>query len=177
MHPIELDDVLASFQIVVDTREQKWAHIESSLKATQTPYTVAKLNYGDYTCEAKDSQKQTISLADKYVIERKRNLDELVGNFTKGRERFDREFKRALADKAKVFLMIEDPDLWRNIEQHNYRSKMPPKTLLATLCSWQAKYNITVISCSQKDSGTLIKAILWYALRDYLRKEGDQDEP
>lgn len=171
MHPIEIDDALEAFEIVVDTREQKWAHILNSLNKTKTPHTVAKLSYGDYTCRAAE-----ISLADKYVIERKRNLDELVGNFTKGRERFDREFKRAMADRAKVFLMIEDANLWRNIETHNYRSQMPPKALLATLCSWQAKYNITVITCDQKDSGTLIKAILWYALRDYLRKEEEHND-
>lgn len=172
MHPIEIDEALKTFSVIVDSREQKWGHIKTALTATETPYIQQKLNYGDYTCTAIDSQFQTISLANKYVIERKRNLDELVGNFTKGRERFDREFKRAIADNAKVFLLIEDPKLWENIRKHNYRSQMPPKALLATLCSWQARYNITIITCSQTDSGTIIKAVLWYALRDYLQKEG-----
>ena len=176
MHPIEIDDALKTFSVIVDSREQKWAHIENALKATETPYIKTKLNYGDYTCTAVGTKFQTISLADKYVIERKRSIDELVGNFTKGRARFDREFKRAMADNAKVFLMIEDANLWRNICNHNYRSKMPPKALLATLCSWQARFNITVISCDPQDSGTIIKGVLWYALRDYLQKEGAQDE-
>ena len=175
MHPIEIDDTLKRFSVVVDSREQKWAHIKTSLEDTETPYIVQKLDYGDYTCMATTPDFQTISLADKYVIERKHNLDELVGNFTKGRERFDREFKRAVQDKAKVFLLIEDPNLWANIRNHKYRSKMPPKALLATLCSWQARYNITVIACSQVDSGTIIKAVLWYALRDYLQKEGEHE--
>lgn len=172
MHPIEIDEALKTFSVIVDSREQKWGHIKDALTATETPYIQQKLNYGDYTCTAVDTKFQTISLADKYVIERKRNLDELVGNFTKGRDRFDREFKRAVADNAKVFLLIEDPKLWENIRKHNYRSQMPPKSLLATLCSWQARYNITVVTCSQLDSGTIIKAILWYALRDYLQKGG-----
>lgn len=174
MHPIKIDEALKTFSVIVDSREQKWAHIEDALIATETPYIQQKLNYGDYTCTAVNDQFQTISLADKYVIERKRNLDELVGNFTKGRDRFDREFKRAVADNAKVFLLIEDPKLWENIRRHNYRSKMPPKSLLATLCSWQARYNITVVTCSQQDSGTIIKAILWYALRDYLQRAGEE---
>lgn len=172
MHPIEIDEALKTFSVIVDSREQKWGHIKDALTATETPYIQQKLNYGDYTCTAVDTKFQTISLADKYVVERKRNLDELVGNFTKGRDRFDREFKRAVADNAKVFLLIEDPKLWENIRKHNYRSQMPPKSLLATLCSWQARYNITVVTCSQQDSGTIIKAILWYALRDYLQKGG-----
>ena len=170
MHPIEIDNVLKTFSVVVDSREQKWAHIEKALKATETPYERHKLNYGDYTCTARNSQNRTFSLGDKCVIERKANVDELVGNFTKGRDRFAREFGRATADKAKVFLLIEDPRLWQTINDHKYRSKMPPKSLLATLCSWQARYNITVISCSPVESGALIKAILWYALRDRLQK-------
>lgn len=172
MHPVQIEEALKKFSVIVDSREQKWEHIKNALEATETSYIQQKLNYGDYTCTVVDAEFQTISLADKYVIERKRNLDELVGNFTKGRERFDREFKRAVADNAKVFLLIEDPKLWENIRKHNYRSKMPPKSLLATLCSWQARYNITVVTCSQQDSGTIIKAILWYALRDYLQKGG-----
>lgn len=172
MHPVQIEEALKKFSVIVDSREQKWEHIKNALEATGTPYIQQKLNYGDYTCTVVDTEFQTISLADKYVIERKRNLDELVGNFTKGRERFDREFKRAVADNAKMFLLIEDPKLWENIRKHNYRSKMPPKSLLATLCSWQARYNITVVTCSQQDSGTIIKAILWYALRDYLQKGG-----
>ena len=176
MHPIEIDDALKTFSVIVDSREQKWAHIEEALKATETPYIKSKLNYGDYTCTATAPDFQTVSLADKYVIERKRSIDELVGNFTSGRARFDREFKRAMTDKAKVFLLIEDPALWRNIHNHNYRSKMPPKSLLATLCSWQARFNITVISCDPQDSGSLIKAILWYALRDYLQKKEGETE-
>ena len=171
MHPVEVEETMRTFTVIVDSREQKWAHIEDALRATETPYKRHKLNYGDYTCTAVSTENQTISLDDKYVIERKANVDELVGNFTKGRERFDREFRRAMADNAKVFLLIEEPDLWRVIRDHRYRSKLPPKSLLATLCSWQAKYNITVISCSKSESGTLIKAILWYALRDHLRKE------
>lgn len=128
----------------------------------------------DYTCEAVKPNGEPVSLAQSVVIERKANLDEIVGNFTKGRERFDREFKRSVEDHAKVFLMVEDDRLWENILLHNYRSKMPPKALLATFCSWQARYNITIIACRKQESGTLIKAILYYALRDYLQKlDGD----
>lgn len=173
MHPVDVENALKTFSVIVDSREQKWAHIKNALTATETPYTVRGLNYGDYTCEVQTGQDEPFTMADRVVIERKANLDELVGNFTKGRERFDREFRRALDDKAKMFLLIEEPDLWRNIIEHRYRSQMPPKSLLATLCSWQAKYNITVIACDKRDSGTIIKAVLWYAVRDCLLKEDE----
>lgn len=103
MHPIDIDATLKTFSVIVDSREQKWGHIEKALKATETPYTQHKLNYGDYTCEAVKPNSEPVSLAQSVVIERKANLDEIVGNFTKGRERFDREFKRSVEDHAKVF--------------------------------------------------------------------------
>ena len=170
------EEILQSFSVLIDKREQDTERARKRYKAFSVPYDRATLDYGDYTCFAVSSQNGAFSLAEKYVIERKANVDELVGNFTKGRERFDREFKRAAADQAKVFLLIEDANLWRTIREHRYRSKMPPKSLLATLCSWQARYNITVISCSREDSGTLIKAILWYALRDELKGVGDDGQ-
>ena len=126
MHPIEIDKALKTFSVIVDTREQKWGHIETSFKADSVLYKTAKLNYGDYTCQYTNSQFQTFSLDNTVVIERNASIDELVGNFTKGRQRFDREFQRAIADKAKVFLLIEDSRLWEHIRKHEYRSKMPP---------------------------------------------------
>lgn len=167
MHPLTADNIIKNLKIIVDTREQKWHHIESSLKATETPFELRKLNYGDYSCEVLDEHSEVISLQNKVVIERKANLDELAGNFTKGRERFDREFRRAVDDKAKVFLLVENAS-YEGILTHSYRSKFSPKSFLATLFSWQAKYNITVIFCKRETSGQVIKGILYYAMRDYL---------
>ena len=172
MHPIEIEEAMKTFEIIVDTREQKWQHIESALAATQTPYERCKLNYGDYSCKVTKSDNSPLSLSERLVIERKANLDELAGNFTKGRSRFDREFKRALENKAKVFLLIENAS-WDDIEQHHYRSQFPSKSYLATLYSWQAKYNITIIFCKSEQSGNIIKGILWYAMKNYLSKVGD----
>lgn len=172
MHPIEIDEAMKTFEIIVDTREQKWKHIENELNATGTPYNRCKLNYGDYSCKVITSDNSPLGLSERVVIERKANLDELAGNFTKGRDRFGREFKRAVDDKAKVFLLIENGS-WEDIEQHHYRSLFPPKSYLATLYSWQAKYNITVIFCKPEQSGSIIKGILWYAMKNYLSRVGE----
>lgn len=175
MHPINIDETLKTFEVIVDTREQKWLHIENALKSTRTPYERCKLNYGDYTCKAIKPNGEAVSLANGCVIERKANLDELAGNFTKGRQRFDREFQRAVGDKAKIFLLVENAN-WEDIDRHMYRSKFPPKSYKATLFSWQARYNITVIFCKPQQSGDIIKGILYYAMRDYLQKLKDGDE-
>lgn len=173
MHPAEIEQELESFKIIVDTREQKWQHIECSLKATGTPYERCKLDFGDYSCTVGDGR---ISFFDKVVIERKANLDEIAGNFTKGRERFDREFKRAVDSKAKVFLIIENAS-WEDIKNHNYRSRFSPKSFIATLLAWQARFNITVFFCKQNSSGDVIKGILWYFAKEYLKNvEADNEE-
>lgn len=175
MSPLIADEVLKTFKIIADTREKKWNHISSSLRAVNTPCEQRKLNYGDYTCEVEFDDKTQISLSDKVVVERKASLDELAGNFTKGRERFDREFRRAVNDNAKVFLLIENSS-YEGILNHSYRSKFSPKSFLATLFSWQAKYNITVIFCKSETTGKLIKGVLYYAMRDYLLNYEDGEE-
>lgn len=172
MHPIDIEEAMKTFKLIVDTREQKWNHIENALKQTKTPYIKRKLNYGDYSCEVMRDDNSLLGLSERVVIERKANLDELAGNFTKGRARFDREFKRALEDKAKVYLLIENAS-WEDIHNHHYRSRFPTKSYLATLYSWQAKFNITIIFCKPEQSGNIIKGILWYAMKDYLSKVGD----
>ena len=62
------------------------------------------------------------------VIEKKNGLDEIAGNFTVDRQRFEDEFIRAKAEGLKVFLIIENAS-WSDILLHNYRSKLTPKAL------------------------------------------------
>jgi ERCC4-type nuclease len=175
MHPIEIDETLKTFGVIVDTREQKWAHVEDALKATDTPYERRKLDFGDYSCTAVKPDGEPVDLSGSVVIERKANFDELAGNLTKGRARFDREFRRALACHAKVFLLVENSS-WEDIKAHRYRSMFPPKSFAHTLLAWQARYNITIVFCKKESSGEMIKGILWFWLRDYLTKLKGGDE-
>ena len=108
-------------------------------------------------------------LSDEVVIERKANLDEIAGNFTTDRRRFEAEFIRAKAAGVKVFLLIENAS-WVDIFSGNYQSHIAPNTLAAAILSWQAKYNITVMFSREEDSARLIAGILYYWLRARLER-------
>lgn len=168
----EIESAMNSMRILVDTREKKNIHIVTALEGRKCPFKPRKLSYGDYTCEYDISGNKGVSFENKAVVERKANLDELAGNITKGRERFEREFLRAKADGAKVFLMVESGS-FDDIKNHCYRSALPPKSYLNTLFSWQEKYNITISFVSKKFAGDYIYGTLFMALKNYLLHGGD----
>ena len=105
------------------------------------------------------------------LVERKGSIDEIAGNFTRERERFEREFIRAKANKTKMFLLIENCT-WADIAAHNYRSELRPKALMGSLCQWQSRYEITLIFCPKELSGMMIHSTLYYWLKERLEHGG-----
>jgi ERCC4-type nuclease len=110
--------------ILIDSREQVNRHIAKRLDSLGISYKTKKLDYADYSFEV-----DGISYENKIVIERKHSIDELIGNFTKGRERFQREFERAKG--CKVILMVEASE--SQIDRHEYRSRMSPADIRSFL--------------------------------------------
>ena len=161
----ELNETLCRLQIIADTREQKNTHVCAYLKDKGVEVVNRKLNVGDYSC-----QLDGYSYEDEFVVERKANLDELTGNLTSDRDRFEREFTRAKARGTKVFLVVENAT-WSDIFAHKYKSQMTPKCLLASLLSWQVRFNVTIVLISQLHSAELIYGLLWYAVRERLLGE------
>lgn len=118
--------------ILIDTREQD-LHILHDLEKLGIAYKRKKLDYGDYSFEIGD-----ISHEHNIVIERKGSIDEIIGNFTKGRDRFRREFERSKG--CKVILMVEAS--MEQLEAGNYRSRMSPKDLKSFLKTWCNKFQL-----------------------------------
>lgn len=118
--------------ILIDTREQD-LHILRDLDRLQIPYKRKKLDYGDYSFEFNG-----ISHEHSIVIERKGSLDEIIGNFTKGRERFRKEFERSKG--CKVILMVEAS--MEQLEAGQYRSRMKPNDLKSFLKTWCNKFQL-----------------------------------
>ena len=158
----ELKAELSKLLIICDTRENVNDHITKHFDKKKIPYKTRKLDTGDYSAMLGD-----LSLERDIVIERKHNLDEICGNFTADRERFEREFMRAKAYGTKVFLIIECAS-WTDVFLGNYRSKLDPKSLVASLFSWMAKFNITILFCKPEETGKLIYLILHYYAREML---------
>ena len=126
------------------------------------PTITRKLDTGDYSAQLGD-----LSMEREIVVERKRNLDEICGNFTVERERFEREFLRAKAYGTKVFLIIENAT-WSDIFLGNYRSKTNPKSLFGSLLSWMVRFNITVLFCNPEETARIIYGIFYYNAKEML---------
>lgn len=160
----EISELLKQLTIICDTREQVNEHVTGYLDGKKIPHITRKIETGDYSATIGD-----MTLEHDVVIEKKNSIDEIAGNFTADRQRFEDEFTRAKAEGLKVFLLIENCS-WSDIFLHNYRSKLKPQSLIASLLSWQVRFNITVIFCKPNETGQIIYGILYYAAREALKK-------
>ena len=158
----ELTNALKRMEIVVDTREQENKHILTYLEERGVSTITRRIRTGDYS-----AQLDGMTIEDEVVIERKGSLSELAGNVGTDRQRFEAEFLRAKAGNIKVLLLVEDAE-WQDIAKGKYRSQVSPKAFEATLMSWSADYNITLIFTPKADSGRMIYEYLYYKMRKVL---------
>ena len=158
----ELASELGKLTIICDTREQD-RHVSEWLEKNKVKTITRKLDTGDYS-----AQIGNMTMERDVVVERKRNLDEICGNFTVERERFEREFMRAKACGTKVYLIIENAT-WGDIFLGNYRSKTSPKSLFASLVSWMVRFNITVTFCEPNETARIIYGIFYYHAKEMLK--------
>ena len=114
----EIKQKLKELVVITDSREQVHQHIISWLDKHNIQHKSRALETGDYSVMLGDT-----TFEDEVVVERKANLDEIAGNFTSGRERFEREMIRAKAGGIKIFLIVENAS-WTDIFLHNYRSDL-----------------------------------------------------
>lgn len=154
-----------SVTIIIDTREKANKHITNVFDKFDIPYIYEKLDYGDYSCMYFDGKKN-VDLRDIISIERKSGLDEIATNFTKGRTRFENEFKR---HKGLMILAIESND-YSDLVHGKFRSKMTSKSLLASIHSWSIRYNVPFVFIP-KDC----MAIYIYTTFKYMIKELNKD--
>lgn len=157
----ELKTELSKLAIICDTREQD-THCEEYFKKKGIKTIVRKLDTGDYSAQLGD-----LTLERTVAIERKRNLDELCGNMTADRDRFEREFLRAKAYGLHIFLIVENAS-WSDIMLGNYRSKLSSKSLSASIFSWLARFNVTLLFCKPNETPRIIYGILYYYAREEL---------
>lgn len=162
----EIKEKLSEMTVIVDSRENQNKHFIDYFEKKKIPYIIRKLDCGDYSAQINEGG-QTFTLENEIVIEKKNSLDEIAGNFTVDRERFEREFLRAKAKGTKIFLLVENAS-YELIYAHAYRSKLLPKSFIASLLSWQARYGITVVFCEKTESPELIYGILYYAVKEAL---------
>lgn len=168
--PFEIDRMVDGMTVLVDTREQDTPALRARLEGLGRPFRRCKLEYGDYSCEITRPDGTASSAAKKVCIERKMSLDEVCLCFTSGRARFEREFERAKADGAKVYLLVENAT-WEKSFGGIYRSRMNPDALVASLLAFCARYNLTPMFCRPETTGRLIAKILRYEVKALLERE------
>lgn len=166
----DIDRILATMQILVDTREQDTERFRARMEAFPYPYERRKLEFGDYSCKYIDLSGCEQTLENDVVIERKMNIDELCTCFTKDRKRFEAEFLRAKEKGAKTYLIVEGGS-WEKILNGKYRSKLNPVSLFASLTAWAIRYNIQIIFCKSETTGSMIHMLLYRELKERLQKE------
>jgi len=117
-------------QIIIDSREQKPYSFETdSLTGT--------LSTGDYSVNG---------LENHISIERK-ELNDLIGCLSKGRDRFERELQRAKG--LDYFALVVEADL-SDIAKGAYRSKMLPRAVLQSLMAFSIRYKMPIFFCGNR---------------------------
>ena len=174
MDSFEVKDILQTFRVVVDTREQVTPKAKERYAAFGVPVERCTLDYGDYAGNITlTNNKPLYSIEERIkplcVVERKMSLDELASCFTRDRARFEREFERARSAGAKVFLLCENAT-WEALLNHRYRSRFHPQAFKASITAWSIRYDITPIFCKAETSGVLIKEILYRDIKERLER-------
>jgi hypothetical protein len=145
--------------IQIDSREKKFEHVTQALDQLGVKWFVSKLPVGDYA----DFDRPRV------VIDRKQNLQELVGNVCQEHERFRRELLRARDLDVKLLFLVEHGDSISDLEHvrhwRNPRCAVSPYAmegweLYRRLVSIENKYGTTFYFCTKEQTGSKIIEIL-----------------
>ena len=165
----EIKTLLGSMVVLVDTREQENAHILDYFDKKNVKYEKKALSEADYSCYLPKNEElgvnRHIFFDNSVLVERKASLDELASNLTIGRTRFESELLRAKG--ANIALMIENAS-YGDLVRGNYRSKYEPKSFVATLATFSARYGLDVNFVEKELAGNWIYHRLYYAVREEL---------
>ena len=139
----EIKDILKSIVILWDSNEKKNEHILQQFDKRGIAYKKQRLNFGDYSFYLPQNEAlgvpRDIWFDNKLTIERKASLEELSGNFTKGRANFEEELTRK--KNSMMYLMIED-GTYKDLITGNYRTNYDKKSYIATLNTYEIRFGI-----------------------------------
>jgi len=173
MRPKDIRDVLKSMTVLVDSREQDTERARWRYASIGLPVERCTLDYGDYSYNATLPDGRRIydisgRVRPTVAIERKMSLDELAECFGNSRDRFEREFSRAAAAGAQMWLLVEGAS-WEGIYDHRYQSRMVPQSFAGSVFAFSRRYNLRLAFCSERTTGRIIRGILTRDLEDRLK--------
>lgn len=159
------------YKVIVDTREKK-SSVISYLERHKIPYTLEKLDVGDYSLYLEDDNGEMINCGDIFALERKATLDELIQNVARKeyKRRFINELQYAKNKGVQLELFIEDESWYSKVVAGNYFSQTPKRAIRGYLAYFQQTYNFSIIGINKKDSGAYVIDRLIYFAKDYISK-------
>lgn len=162
----ELKEIMQSLVVLVDTREKNNDNIVNYFDKRGIAWKSKALSYGDYSCKIPANEKLGIMhdlyFTDDIVVERKASLEELSGNLSQERKRFENELIRA--DKTKIMLMIEHGN-YNDLVNGYYDTGFNKKAFLAALATFCFRFNFTYHFVTRETAGNFIYWHLFYAVR------------
>lgn len=166
----EINNILKTLTIVIDTRENVNGHILDYLNQKDIPVKIQKLDTGDYGCMIPKNEELGIT-RDIYLdsrVERKAHMDEITGNLQKDTQTaFENELIRS--KDIPFTLIVEDPKGYEKMLKGQYRSKYNPLALLGRLNTFKAKYGFEIVYLDNKYSGNWIYYHFYYQAKHYLK--------
>ena len=164
----DIKQMIKQLTVLIDSREKANDHITDYFTKNHIAYETTALSYGDYSCRI-PTLTGDIYFHDSIVIERKNSLEELSGNLTRDRERFEKEFLRAGNDGCKVYLVIEDMGGYSSIVNHSYKTEFKPNAFMASLKAWETRFNLNVQFIDKQYAGFFILSTLKYFVKEALK--------
>lgn len=167
----ELERLVKSIVVLCDTREKNNAHIIAWLDKKKIPHQSKALSNGDYSFCIPANPNLNID-RDLYfdheiMIERKGSLEELSGNFSQNRTRFEEEMATYQGLK---YLLIENAN-YQDIVNGKYDTKLSNKAFLASLHTFNQRYGLQLMFMPDSSySGWFLYGIFTYYLKNKLRK-------
>jgi ERCC4-type nuclease len=166
----ELNKILKTLTIVVDTRENVNGHILDYLHQKEIPVKLQKLDTGDYGCMIPKNEELNIP-RDMYLdcrVERKADIGEITNNLQKSTQTaFENELIRS--KDIPFTLIVEDKDGYEKMLKGEYRSRYNPLALLGRLNTFKAKYNFEIVYLDKKFSGNWLYHHFYYRAKHYLK--------
>lgn len=144
--------------IQVDSREQKYEHVTKYFDSHGIKWVRSKCIVGDY-----------VNLENPMVvIDRKKDLQEVIGNVTTQHARFVRELELAKELDFKLIVLIEEPfvkSLGEVPSWYNWRLKKNPKAvsgrkLYRIMTTMQEKYDVNWLFTNKANCGKRIVELL-----------------
>lgn len=164
-------DFMKRVNVLIDTREQKNAHITVALDKLGIRHESHKLDFGDYSFSI-DSKDFSCSC----VIERKATIDEVYGNVTTDRERIEKELETISKNANQCTFLIENCDNWNSLKGYEIPTVKADKqgrkvknigaTVYSTLQAWKCQnrygFEVEFISDNAMSAAKILEIFFWY---------------